>query len=104
MALWALAKPPLKPRRADLAIELAPKGIIANCISPGMVLTEALNHFPRKGEMVRSVQNTTPTGRLVTPDDVGAVAAWLCTDAASMIVGQTIEVDGGHSLLMSGRL
>lgn len=86
-----------------LAIELAPKGIIANCISPGVVLTEALEHFPSKEEIIHAAQSATPVGRLVTPEDVGALAVWLCSDAASMIVGQTIEIDGGHSLLMSGR-
>ena len=49
--------------------------------------------------MIAHAEAHTPTGRLVTPEDVGAVAAWLCSDAARMIVGQTIEVDGGYSLL-----
>ena len=84
-----------------LAVELAPFGIICNCISPGLVLTGALKHFPNKARMVDFAQNNTPAGRLVTPADVGGVAAWLCSDAASMIVGQTIEVDGGYSLLAS---
>lgn len=82
-----------------LAVELAPHNIIANCISPGVVITGALDFFPRKDEMVAYAEATTPAGRLVTPEDVGEVAAWLCTDAARMIVGQTIEVDGGYSLL-----
>ncbi len=82
-----------------LAVELAPHNIIANCISPGVVITGALDFFPRKDEMVAYAEANTPAGRLVTPADVGEVAAWLCTDAARMIVGQTIEVDGGYSLL-----
>ena len=82
-----------------LAIELAPEGIIANCISPGVVLTGALDHFPRKDEMIAHAQQHTPAGRLVTPEDVGNLAAWLCSDAAAMIVGQTIEIDGGYTLL-----
>lgn len=82
-----------------LAVELAPENIIANCISPGVVLTGALDFFPRKDEMIAHAERNTPAGRLVTPEDIGEVAAWLCTDAARMIVGQTIEVDGGYSLL-----
>ncbi len=82
-----------------LAIELAPEGIVANCISPGVVLTGALDHFPRKDEMIDHAQRHTPAGRLVTPEDVGNLAAWLCSDAAAMIVGQTIEIDGGYMLL-----
>lgn len=82
-----------------LAVELAPYNIIANCISPGVVITGALDFFPRKEEMIAYAQRHTPVGRLATPEDIGEVAAWLCTDAARMIVGQTIEVDGGYSLL-----
>jgi enoyl-[acyl-carrier protein] reductase III len=85
-----------------LAVELAPQGIIANCISPGVVLTGALDFFPSKDAMIEHAQKHTPTGRLVTPEDVGAVVTWLCSDAAAMIVGQTIELDGGYSLLMKG--
>ena len=81
-----------------LAVELAPDGITANCISPGIVLTEALDTFPSKKQIIQQAQEQTPTGRLATPDDIGALAAWLCSDLASMIVGQTIEVDGGYSL------
>ncbi|MBI3959412.1 MAG: enoyl-[acyl-carrier-protein] reductase FabL [Chloroflexi bacterium] len=82
-----------------LAVELAPHGIIANCISPGVVLTDALDFFPSKEEIIANAQQRTPAGRLVTPEDVGELAAWLCSDAASMIVGQTIEIDGGYTLL-----
>ncbi len=85
-----------------LAVELAPKGIIANCVSPGVVITGALDFFSRKDEMIDHAQKHTPAGRLVTPEDVGAVVTWLCSDAAAMIVGQTIELDGGYSLIMSG--
>lgn len=82
-----------------LAVELAPFGIICNCISPGVVLTAALEHFPSKDHMIELAQTKTPVGRLVTPSDVGALAVWLCSEAASMIVGQTIQIDGGYSLL-----
>jgi len=82
-----------------LAVELAPENIIANCISPGIVLTDALEFFPSKDAMVAHAQQRTPAGRLATPEDVGEVAVWLCSEAARMVVGQTIEVDGGYSLL-----
>jgi len=83
-----------------LAVELAPDGIIANCVSPGLVLTDALDFFDGKEAMIDHANSHTPAGRLTTPDDVGRVVAWLCSDMASMIVGQTIEVDGGYSLVM----
>jgi enoyl-[acyl-carrier protein] reductase III len=84
-----------------LAVELAPDNIICNCISPGVVVTGALDFFPRRDAMIAHAVKHTPAGRIATPEDVGALAAWLCSDAAAMIVGQTIEVDGGYSLLAS---
>lgn len=86
-----------------LAVELAPAGIIVNCVSPGLVVTGALDTFPRQAEMIDHAQRNTPAGRLVTAEDVGKVVAWLCSDAAQMIVGQTIELDGGYSLGMLHR-
>ena len=82
-----------------LAVELAPANIICNCISPGVVVTGALDFFPRRDAMIAHAVKHTPAGRIATPEDVGAVAAWLCSDAAAMIVGQTIEIDGGYTLL-----
>jgi enoyl-[acyl-carrier protein] reductase III len=83
-----------------LAVELARENIIANCISPGVVLTGALDFFPRRDAMIAHAEQHTPAGRLVTPEDVGNVAAWLCSEEAKMIVGQTIELDGGYSLVL----
>lgn len=82
-----------------LAVELAPQGIVANCISPGVVITGALDSFPSRDQIIAHAEQRTPAGRLVTPEDVGELVAWLCSDAAAMIVGQTIEIDGGYSVL-----
>jgi enoyl-[acyl-carrier protein] reductase III len=81
-----------------LAVELAPRGIRANAVSAGVVKTGALEHFPNKDEMLRSVERT-PAGRLVDPDDVAAAVSFLCSDDAAMVCGQTLIVDGGFSLL-----
>lgn len=83
-----------------LAVELAPKGIIVNAISPGLVETDALSSIHMDIEAtVEFIRQRNPARRLVSPRDVGRVAAFLCSDAAEMIVGQTIYVDGGFSLL-----
>jgi enoyl-[acyl-carrier protein] reductase III len=81
-----------------LAVELAPRGIRVNAVSAGVVETGALDHFPNRAEMLRSVERT-PAGRLVSPEDVAATVAFLCSEDADMIRGQTLVVDGGFSLL-----
>lgn len=84
-----------------LAVELAPKNIVVNAVSPGLVETEALKHFAavRKDERIfEKAIALTPAGRLVTPQDIAEVVAFLCTPSASMIRGQTILVDGGYTL------
>jgi enoyl-[acyl-carrier protein] reductase III len=83
-----------------LAVDLAPKGIIVNAVSPGLVNTDAVTAFPVDLQATFAyATHRTPAGRLVTPQDVAQVVAFLCSDAAKMIVGQTLLVDGGYSLL-----
>lgn len=81
-----------------LGVELAPRGIRVNAVSAGVVETGALEHFPNKEEMLRSVERT-PAGRLVAPDDVAGVVSFLSSPDAAMFCGQTLVVDGGFSLL-----
>jgi enoyl-[acyl-carrier protein] reductase III len=80
-----------------LAVELAPQGIRVNAVSAGVVETGALDHFPNREEMLRSVDRT-PAGRLVEPADVAAAVAFLCSVDAEMVRGHTLIVDGGFSL------
>jgi enoyl-[acyl-carrier protein] reductase III len=87
-----------------LAIELASKNIVVNAISPGVVETEALKHFDtmQKTGISERIRANTPAGRMITPEDVAGVAAFLCSPAASMIRGQVILMDGGYTLPMAG--
>ncbi len=84
-----------------LAVELAPRNIVVNAVSPGVVETEALRHFDavrsQEGILARAVA-ATPAGRIPTPQDIAGVVAFLCTPAAAMIRGQIIVVDGGYTL------
>lgn len=80
------------------ASELAPKGIAVNCVCPGLVLTDAVDAFPDRESRVQKTLDSTPSGRLTTPEDVANVIAFLCTPAASQIIGQTLVIDGGKTL------
>lgn len=82
-----------------LAVELAGRGIAVNAVSGSYVETEALEHFPNREEMLEAARSRTPAGRMVTPEDIAGVVAFLCTKEAEMIRGQIIVVDGGFSLL-----
>ena len=80
-----------------LAVELAPKGISVNAVSPGYVATGALDFFPNSEEMIEAGERN-PAGRMLTEQDVARVVAFLCSNEAEMIRGQIIVVDGGASL------
>jgi enoyl-[acyl-carrier protein] reductase III len=83
-----------------LAVELGPKKIVVNAISPGVVLTDALKHFDamQDGGLSERIRSQTPAGRMVTPEDVAGLTAFLCSPAAFMIRGQVIVMDGGMTL------
>ncbi len=82
-----------------LAVELAPRGIRVNAVSAGVVDTDALKHFPNREQMLTEGTRRTPAGRLVQPRDVADAVLWLASPMASMVVGQTIVVDGGYSVV-----
>ena len=92
-----VSKAALEALTRYLAVELAPLGIVVNAVAGGVVETGALDHFPNREEMMSAGQQT-PAGRMVTPEDIAGVVAFLCTEEASMIRGQVVVVDGGYSL------
>ena len=86
-----------------LGVELITRNISVNAVSPGVVNTDALRHFAPPGgqaAILNTFVNGVPAGRLVTAEDVAGVVGFLCSPAARMIVGQTIQVDGGYALTM----
>jgi enoyl-[acyl-carrier protein] reductase III len=87
-----------------LGVELAGRGIRVNGVSGGVVETDALDHFENREEMLRSAREQTPAGRILQPEDLARVVAFLCTADADMIVGQILVVDGGYGLPAMGEI
>jgi 3-oxoacyl-[acyl-carrier protein] reductase len=77
-----------------LAKELAPHGVRVNAVSPGVIDTPYHEQFSSP-EMMKNYVNAIPLGRVGTPEDVAKVIAFLASDAAGYLVGETIEVNGG---------
>jgi len=75
------------------ARELAPHGVTVNAIAPAAVRTPIMATLP--AERLQEVQATIPVGRFGEPDEIGAVATFLCSDDAGYITGATIDVNGG---------
>ena len=83
-----------------LAVELAPKDICVNAVGASFVPTEVgLSYAVGGGEDSEDASwKTTPAGRMVSPEDMAGVVAFLCSSDAFMIRGQVVTVDGGFSL------
>jgi len=80
------------------AKELAPKGINVNAVSGGPVETSALDYFPNKEQLLEEWTEKSPHGRIARPEEIASVVAFLLSEDASWIQGQTIVVDGGMTL------
>jgi len=83
-----------------MAVELAPAGVRVNALCPVAGETPLLKSFMGEDtpEMRAKFLATIPIGRFSTPADMGAAAAFLCSDAAGMITGAALEVDGGRCI------
>ncbi len=83
-----------------LAVELAPRHINVNAVSPGIVETDALQHFSfmQDEQVIPLAIANTPAGRLVAPRDIANAVTFLCSSLADMICGQILVVDGGYTL------
>ncbi len=80
------------------ALDLAPLGVRVNGVAPGMVLTEGSAWLTEDPDLGPAYLDTIPTGRFALPDDVADVVAFLLSDASRHMTGQTLVIDGGHSL------
>jgi 3-oxoacyl-[acyl-carrier protein] reductase len=92
---YATAKAGLTSFTKSLAKELAPHGVRVNAISPGVIDTPFHEMFSTP-EMIAGFVKTIPLGRVGTPEECANVIAFLASDAASYVVGETIEINGGQ--------
>lgn len=82
-----------------LAVELGPAGVRVNTVSAGPIDTDSLRQFTTFDRMREASVERSPGRRMGQPEDVADVVAFLCSDAARWIYGQTLIVDGGFSLI-----
>jgi NAD(P)-dependent dehydrogenase (short-subunit alcohol dehydrogenase family) len=88
-AVYAAAKAALGMLSHALALELAAKNIRVNSVAPGVIAT------PRNEEDAKRLDPQVPLGRPGKPEEVAALVAWLCTEDAAYVTGQSYIIDGG---------
>jgi len=92
-ANYSAAKAGLLGLSRAVARELAPRNVTCNVVAPGPIVTAMTDALP--DEWRAAMEATVPLGRLGTPEEVAAVVAFLCSDAAAYVTGALVPVDGG---------
>jgi NAD(P)-dependent dehydrogenase (short-subunit alcohol dehydrogenase family) len=96
-SVYAAAKSGIVGFTKSLALETSHLGINVNSISPGLGLTNFVkNDSP---ELLEELESKTPTRKHTTPEDIANMVAYLASDVSGNIVGQTIAVDGGFTMV-----
>jgi len=97
--IMGVAKAALECAVRYLAAELGPKGIRVHAISPGPLATRASSGIPQIDALLEKTKAKAPARSLVSIDDVGAATAFLAHDAARLITGETVYIDGGYHII-----
>jgi len=97
--IMGVAKAALESAVRYLAAELGPKGIGVHAISPGPLATRAASGIPEFDELLDKAKAKAPARSLVSIEDVGAATAFLAHDAARLITGETLYIDGGYHII-----
>ena len=97
--IMGVAKAALECAVRYIAAELGPKGIRVHAISPGPLATRAASGIPEFDALLDKAKAKAPARSLVSIDDVGAATAFLAHDAARLITGETLYIDGGYHII-----
>jgi enoyl-[acyl-carrier protein] reductase I len=97
--IMGVAKAALESAVRYMAAELGPKGIRVHAISPGPLATRAASGISEFDALLEKAKKKAPAGSLVSIDDVGVATAFLAHDAARLITGETLYVDGGYHII-----
>ncbi|WP_342363738.1 SDR family NAD(P)-dependent oxidoreductase [Terrarubrum flagellatum] len=97
LADYAAAKMGIVGFTRALARELAAHGVTVNAVAPGAIRTRA--HDRLAPEVIERIKSTTPAGFIAEPEDVAGVVAFLASDEARYVTGQTLLIDGGRWML-----
>ncbi len=97
--IMGVAKAALESAVRYIAAELGPKGIRVHAISPGPLATRAASGIPEFDALLDKAKAKAPARSLVTIEDVGVATAFLAHDAARLITGETLYVDGGYHII-----
>jgi len=97
--IMGVAKAALESAVRYLAAELGPKEIRVHAVSPGPLATRAASGIPEFDALLDKAKTKAPARRLVSIDDVGAATAFLAHDAARLITGETLYIDGGYHII-----
>lgn len=99
MLVYAMCKGGVKQLTAAAALALAKQNIRVNAIGPGTILTEMAEKVLADPAVRHTAMARTPMGRPGQPEEIAAIAAFLASDEASYITGETINADGGRMAL-----
>lgn len=96
---YAPSKRAVEALTANLAVELAPHGIRVNCINPGLIDTEMTSWVMKDPAILPIVLDKIALKRAGQPSEIGHVVAFLASDKASYVTGQSLYVDGGFQIM-----
>ena len=80
-----------------VALEYAKQNIRVNAVAPGTIETRMYYEVAKDPEIRQMLASGTPIGRVGKPQEIADTVAWLCSDSASFVIGQTLAVDGGYT-------